>query len=119
MQCKVFEPVGSLRNDLVRGFIPKVGIPFEIHSYVEDCRPDSNTEEDEITQQVQQDHAMDSRGATERGDYDKTVKDKEQLSWKTVGQTATLKKTRSHNESSKTTLWILEERRSAVTTTRR
>ncbi|KAJ7795097.1 hypothetical protein B0H14DRAFT_2621302 [Mycena olivaceomarginata] len=24
MQCKVFEPVGSLGNDLVRGFIPKV-----------------------------------------------------------------------------------------------
>ncbi|KAJ7872338.1 hypothetical protein B0H14DRAFT_2570341 [Mycena olivaceomarginata] len=47
---------------------------------VEDCRPDSNTEEDEITQRVQQDHAMDSRGATGRGDYDKAVKDKEQLS---------------------------------------
>ncbi|KAJ7842652.1 hypothetical protein B0H14DRAFT_2586212 [Mycena olivaceomarginata] len=31
--------------------------------------------------------------------------------WKTVGQTATLKKTRSHNESNKTTLWIPEERR--------
>ncbi|KAJ7798271.1 hypothetical protein B0H14DRAFT_2618033 [Mycena olivaceomarginata] len=30
MQCKVFEPVGSLGNDLVRGFIPKVDIPFEI-----------------------------------------------------------------------------------------
>jgi hypothetical protein len=24
MECKVFEPVGSLGNDFVRGFIPKV-----------------------------------------------------------------------------------------------